>query len=460
MHHGRIEVNGIDTQRVAPSILAVDPGSNMPSGPHGRVRWIIAALLFGETILNYLDLQTLSVLAPQLTQDLGLSNVEYARIGEVFQAAYLVSFIIGGWIIDRIGVRLGLSLSILWWSLAALSHGWATSVQGLMLCRFFLGLGYPGAYLAAAKAASEWFPPQERGLVTGIYTSGATVGATVAPPLIAWLALKYSWQYAFFVTGGAGVLYALVWFLVYRRPSEHPLLSAEEREYVLSSRVDDSETALPLQKSVPLLARDRHFWAVVLGRMIGDTPWIFYVMWIPKYLSDTQGLDLKAIGYIAWVPFLFSDVGSLAGGWFSGRFLRTTGGSPLQARLKVMLGCALVSMLTFTIYFLPSTTAIVAMMSLMMFSTMAWMVNLSTIPIDVFPKQIVGTAVGLTTVGAVLGQLVFTYFIGEIVQRYSYGPLFFIMSVLPPLAYAVIRAILPREKSGLEAGHLAAAGKS
>ena len=236
--------------------------------------------------------------------------MQYAQIGEAFQAAYLVSFILGGWIIDKIGVRWGLSLSILWWSLAAISHGWATSVQGLLICRLLLGLGYPGAYLAAAKAAAEWFPPQERGFVTGIYTSGATVGATLAPPLVAWLALSYSWQYAFFVTGSAGVIYAVVWFLVYRKPSEHPLLSAGERAYILSGAGAESEKNLSLRESLPLLARSRYFWAIIVGRMIGDTPWIFYVMWIPKYLSDTQGLDLKAIGYVAWVPFLFADAGA------------------------------------------------------------------------------------------------------------------------------------------------------
>ena len=358
----------------------------------GRIRWIIAVLLFGETILNYLDLQTLSVLAPQLTKQLGLSNVQYAQIGEAFQVAYLIAFILGGWIIDKIGVRWGLSLSILWWSLAAISHGWATSVEGLLVCRLLLGLGYPGAYLAAAKAAAEWFPPQERGFVTGIYTSGATVGATLAPPLVAWLALSYSWQYAFFVTGSAGVVYAVVWFLVYRKPSEHPLLSAGERAYILSG-AGATEENLSLRESLPLLARSRYFWAIIVGRMIGDTPWIFYVMWIPKYLSDTQGLDLKAIGYVAWVPFLFADAGSLGGGWLSGWFLRTRGGTALEARLKVMLRCALISMFTFSIYFLPSTAAVVAGMSVMMFSTMAWMVNLSTVPVDVFPKKMVGIAV-------------------------------------------------------------------
>lgn len=407
----------------------------------GRVRWVIAGLLFVETVLNYLDLQTLSVLAPTLTREMGLSNIQYANIAQAFQVAYLITFIAGGWLIDRLGVRWGLALSISWWSLAEIACGLAGSYQEMMLYRFLLGLGYPGAYLAAARAASEWYPPQERGLITGIYTSGATVGATIAPPLIAWLALRYSWHDAFYITGAAGLLYALIWAFVYRRPERHKWLSATERTYILAGRDRETPKSPPLSVTLPYLARSRYFWAIVITRMIGDTPWIFYVYWIPKFLSETRGLDLKAIGYIAWVPFLFADVGSLGGGWLSGRFIRA-GAAPVNSRLRVMLGCACVTAFTFTIHYAPSTALIVAMMSVMMLCTMAWMVNLSTIPVDVFPTEMVGTAVGLTTAGAILGQLSFTWVIGRVVQWYSYTPLFFAMSFMAPTAYVVIRAIL------------------
>lgn len=408
-----------------------------------NLRWVIAALLFGETILNYLDMQSLAVLAPELSKQIGLTDVQYARVGEAFQLAYLLSFLVGGWIIDRVGVRWGLTISMIWWSAAAVAHAWAMTADQLALCRFLLGLGYPGAYLAAAKAASEWFPPQERGLVTGIYTSGATVGATVAPPLVARLALTWSWQTAFIVTGGAGLVYAVLWFAIYRTPRSHPWISAAELAYIQKHKNEGRQAIQSSWKrDLPLLVRSRYFWAIVLGRMIGDTPWIFYVWWIPKYLSDTQGLDLKAIGYVAWVPFLFADIGSLGGGWLSGRFVRKRGIAPVESRMRVMRVCAAITSLTFLIYYLPSTATVVGVMSVMVLATAAWMVNLSTVAVDVFPAQIVGTAVGLTTVGAVLGQLVFTHFIGKIVQEHSYDPLFFIMSVLTPTAYGIIRLIL------------------
>ena len=419
----------------------------MNSEKVGGLRWVIAALLFAETVLNYLDLQTLSVIAPELKRSIGLTDIQYSQIAEAFQIAYLFSFLVGGWIIDRVGVRLGLFFSVIWWSLAAAAHGFAHSAQDLIVCRLLLGIGYPGAYMAAAKATAEWFPSQERGFVTGVYSGGATVGATIAPPLIAWLAVAYSWRDAFFVTGAAGLLYAIVWVLVYRQPSQHPWLRHAEREYIQANRSEGKTP--PFKQTLPYLLRNRYFWAVVFGRMIGDTPWIFYVLWIPKYLNETNGLDLRAIGHIAWIPFLFSDIGSLTGGWLSGRYIHY-GQEPIHARLRVMLVFAALSAFTFTIYFVHSLPWVVALLSVMMFSVMGWMINLSTIPVDAFPEEVVGTAVGLTTAGAIIGQLAFTFVIGHIVEAYSFGPLFFIMSALGPIAYGVVRWIL---RKAPEFGH-------
>lgn len=413
----------------------------MNSAHVGRVRWLIAILLFGETILNYLDLQTLSVVAPELTKAIGMTDLQYSHIAMAFQFAYLFSFIVGGWVIDKLGVRWGLFLSMLWWSAAAAAHGFASTSHDFMVFRILLGIGYPGAYMAAAKAAAEWYPPQERGFVTGVYSAGATVGATLAPPLIAWLTLQYSWRDAFFVTGTAGLVYAMAWLIMYRSPSSHPWLREPERQYILSSREETKVKTPPLRKTLPYFVRNRYFWAIVLGRMIGDTPWIFYVLWIPKYLNEAEGLNLHAIGYLAWIPFLFSDAGSLGGGWLSGIFVRH-GFDPVRARLRVMLGCAVVTLFTFTLYFVHSVPIVIVLLSLMMLCTMGWMINLSTVPVDVFPKEMVGTGVGLTTAGAIIGQLAFTFAIGHIVQLYSYGPLFFIMSGLEVIAYMVIRFIL------------------
>lgn len=407
----------------------------------GRIRWIVAAFLFVETILNYLDLQTISVLAPKLTKEIGLSNVQYADIVLAFQVAYLITFTLGGWVIDRLGIRWGLALSIMWWSLAEVATTYAHTGSQLMVYRFLLGLGYPGAYLAAAKTASEWYPPQERGFITGVYTSGATVGATLAPPLIAWLALNYSWRDAFFLTGVAGLVYAIAWTLFYRDPDQHPLLSERERIYIFADRDKEQKRSPAVWDTLSLLLNNRYFWAIVIGRMIGDSPWAFYVYWIPKFLSTSEHLNLRAIGLVAWVPFLFSDLGSLGGGWFSGLLIRRCR-SPVKSRMRVMVVCASVTAFTFLIHFTQGTAFILALMSLMMFSEMAWMVNLSTLPVDVFPQEIVGTAVGLTTAGAIIGQLALTFAIGHIVQVYSYTPIFFIMSCLAPIAYCVVRLIL------------------
>lgn len=415
----------------------------MSSKNVGRIRWVVAAFLFVETILNYLDLQTLSVLAPKLTKEMGLSNLQYANLVVAFQMAYLITFTLGGWVIDRLGIRWGLTLSMVWWSLAEMATSYAHTGSQLMVYRFLLGLGYPGAYLAAAKTASEWYPPQERGFITGIYTSGATVGATVAPPLIVWLALNYSWRDAFFLTGFAGLVYAVGWALFYRDPQRHPWLSERERDYIFADRDKEKKGGPTVRHTLSFLFKSRYFWAIIIGRMIGDSPWVFYIYWIPKFLSTSENLNLRAIGLIAWVPFLFSDVGSLGGGWFSGLLIRR-GRGPVKSRLRVMLVCACATAFTFAIHFTQATAIIVALMSLMMFCEMAWMVNLTTLPVDVFPQEIVGTAVGLTTTGAIIGQLAFTIAIGHIVQAYSYTPIFFMMSCLAPIAYCMVRLILRR----------------
>jgi MFS transporter, ACS family, hexuronate transporter len=412
----------------------------------GRVRWIIAGLLFVDTVLNFLDLETLSVVAPILTKLLNIGNIQYARINQVFEVGYLIGFVLGGWLIDRLGVRWGLAFAIIWWSIAELAHGSVGSARGLMYCRFLLGLTYPGAYVAASKAAAVWFRPEERGLVTGIYTAGATVGATVAPPLVAWLALSYGWQYAFFVPGSAGLVFLVCWLLFYYDPEHHRFLSEPERQYILSGRGEAQKSTPPFRESLSLLLRSRFFWAIFLGKMVGDPPFIFYVYWMPKFLNESLGLDMRAIGFVAWVPFLFADLGSIGGGWLSGRLVRW-GVDPFAARLKTMLGCAAISMFAFTIYFVHSTALAIGLMSLMMAAIMGWMVNTTTVVLDVFPEELVSMATGLCIAGTVLGQIIFTYAIGRIVQAYSYGPLFFMMSIMAPAAYTLIRLIVRNASS-------------
>lgn len=423
-------------------------------------RYVVLALLFFETILNYTDFQALSVLAPVLKGPGGMSmtDSDYARINLCFQLPFVVMFLVGGWIIDRIGSRWGMAMAVAWWSAAEILHGYANNPAELMVARFLFGFAYPGAYLAAAKIVSEWLPAGERALGTGIYTAGATVGATIAPPLIVGLLGVAGWRSVFFVIGGAGFIYVGVWLLLYRVPEKSKWLGEAEREFILKDRVlPDAATSTGSGIPASRILCDRRFWAIALGRMFGDNPWIFYVSWVPLYLNNQFHWSISEIGFIGWIPFLFSDLGSLGGGWLSGLLVRR-GWPVIRARMAIMLVSASVLALTFVMGLVSSTVMIIASLSLMMFCTMAWMVNLSTLPVDIFPKEIVGRVTALTSTGATIGQTLLTLIIGYCFTRHSYQALFILMSFAAPVAFLIVRLLLKTEQIVL-AGETAAGGR-
>jgi ACS family hexuronate transporter-like MFS transporter len=406
-------------------------------------RYVILGLLFLETILNYTDFQTLAVLAPILKgpQGLLMTDGDYARANLCFQAAFVLMFLLGGWIVDWLGSRWAMALAVAWWSAAEILHGLARNPTDLMVCRFLFGFAYPGAYLAAAKIVSEWYPAKERALGTGVYTAGATVGATIAPPLIAWLFSWAGWRPVFFAVGGAGFFYLVLWLVFYRTPEKSAWLTASERELILKGREGGEVAEKAADIPISHVLRDRQFWAITLGRMLGDNPWIFYVSWVPLYLNNEFHLSIKDIGLIGWIPFLFSDLGSLGGGWLSGVLVRR-GWPVIKARLAIMSVSACVLALTFVLGLVSSTALIIGALSLMMFCTMAWMVNLSTLPVDIFPQQIVGRVTALTSTGATVGQALLTLVIGYCFTHHAYKQLFVMMSFAAPLALVVVRFLL------------------
>ena len=343
-------------------------------------RYVILGLLFLETILNYTDFQTLAVLAPILKgrEGLQITDGDYARANLSFQVAFVLMFLLGGWVVDRLGSRWAMALAVAWWSAAEVLHGFARDPTDLMVCRFLFGFAYPGAYLAAAKVVSEWFPAKERALGTGIYTAGATVGATIAPPLIAWLFGWVGWRPVFFTIGGAGFVYLILWLIFYRTPEKNAWLTTAERDFILKGREDIATAEKSSDIPISQVLHDHRFWAITLGRMLGDNPWIFYVSWVPLYLNNEFHFSIKDIGLIGWIPFLFSDLGSIGGGWFSGALVRR-GWPVIKARLAIMSVSACVLALTFVLGLVSSTALVIGTMSLMMFCTMAWMVNLSTL---------------------------------------------------------------------------------
>jgi MFS transporter, ACS family, hexuronate transporter len=402
------------------------------------LRWVIALLLFSETLLAYLDLQEMSVLAPVLEKAIGMTNSQYAFVAQGFLISYTVAFLLGGMVIDKLGVRWGLGASIFCWSVANALHALANTPNELAACRFLLGLAYPAAFVAAARAVSEWYPAQERALVYGISVSGATFGAIVAFPIVAWMTTHWTWRAPFLVTGVIGVLLSPVWLMLYKTPEEHPWITDEERQYVKTARPGDKLE--PGWRWTSLL-KTRTFWAVGLGRFISDSVWIFYVIWFAKFLTDSQGLSVREMGKVGWIPFLFADIGFIGGGWLSGRLIKL-GMASRRARIMVLTGVTLVRAFTFILIARYSTPVLLLIVGIFVLATTAWQVNLSVLLVDSYDPRVLATASGFTTSMGTFSTILFTAAVGWILQHYSYKPVFILLSVLSVVSYLAVLSIL------------------
>ena len=393
----------------------------------GRVRWAILALLFASTVLNYVDRQTLSILATTIQADLRMSDVGYAGIVQLFLIAYTLAYLGVGWVTDRLGSRLALALFVGWWSIASMVTGFVQSAGQLGTARFFLGLGEAGNYVAAPKTVSERFPPHERGFAVGVYTAGAMVGATIAPPLIGWLALSYGWRSAFLVTGGFGLVWLAAWLLVFRKA---PASEAAEVE---------TEPKWPLRR----ILSERSVWGLALARCLTDPVWYFYLFWFPKYLIDARGMNLLGVAATAWLVYLAADLGSVFGGLGSGKLVKR-GVAPAAARLRLMGGAACLAPLGALIATQPALPVTYALGALVALAHMAFLVNLTTLAVDVFPKRQIGAIFGLIAAGSGVGGIVSTGIVGQFAQGHNYAPLFLAMAVLHPVGWLIARLSIKR----------------
>jgi ACS family hexuronate transporter-like MFS transporter len=288
-----------------------------------NLRWWIAGLLAAATAINYLDRQSLPVVVSEVQKTIPITDEQYANLQMLFLAAYGIMYAVGGKIMDWLGTRAGYVLMIVWWSAAAFLHGLVDSVSGLGISRFLLGLGEGGSFPGSAKAVSEWFPPKERSFAFGIFNTGSSAGAVIAPPLIATIVLALGWRWVFFISGAAGFAWAVCWLLFYGLPERHKLITAAERDYLKSSL----PAAPPAgnHEAAPRwidLFRYRQVWGLLGAKFISDSAWYFFIFWLPKYLGDVRHLNIKEIGYYAWIPYAFAGGGSFIGGWLSSFLIR------------------------------------------------------------------------------------------------------------------------------------------
>lgn len=404
--------------------------------PH--LRWYIAALLFAVSMINYIDRQALSVVAPILTRELHLSPTQYAAILQWFLVAYMITYVVNGWVVDRWGTRRSMAAFVAWWSASNMAHALAAGPQSLSVLRGLLGMGESGSFMASIKVASEWYPARDRAVVNGLVNAGASAGAVAAPPLIVWLATTYGWRFAFAATGAIGFVWMVAWLLLYELPERHRRITAEELALVR----EPAGPPAPKTPYLQLLAR-RETWALLGARFLSDPVWWFYLFWLPKYLVEQRGFTLVEMGVLAWLPYLCADLGSVAGGFASGALIRR-GWPATRARCAVMLPCALLMPLSLAVARTPSSQACIALICAILFCHMAWRTNLTTLTNDIYPRPVVGTVSGLIAFGSGLGGTLFTNLTGRLVEHASYGGVFTIMGFLHPAALLLIVVLLKK----------------
>jgi ACS family hexuronate transporter-like MFS transporter len=390
-------------------------------------RWRVLALLFFATTINYLDRIVLAVLIPVIRKDLAFSDREYGFITGAFQIAYMLGYLAAGKLIDLLGTRLGYAAAMLWWSISALMHVVSRGTWSLGLWRGMLGFGEAGNYPAAVKAVAEWFPEKERSTAVGLFNSGTTLAAVLGPPVLVVLTSAYGWRASFALTALSGLVWLLIWLAVYRRPP-HQM---------------EGEALPPVTWREAL--RDRRTTGIAWIKFLTDGVWWFYLFWLPPYLFDARKLNLNQIGWALPAIYMMAGVGSVAGGWLAGFWIRR-GWPVANARRAVMAIVAICMPVAATAVFTSNIVLAIALISLATAGHQAWTANLFTIPSDIFPKATVASVVGIGGCAGGLGGFLFSAILpAYVVTYFGYVPMFVLAGVLHPLAWMVGTRLLWRK---------------
>lgn len=404
------------------------------------LRWRIAILVSAAIAISYLDRQTLPVAIKAIQRDIPISNEQFSFLQSSFLIAYAVMYAGGGRLIDAFGARTAFLAIMLFWSAACASHALASSVTMLAVSRLLLGAGEGGGFPAATRAVAEWFPTRERSTAMGIINAGTALGGVLAPPLIALVVTTADWRAVFYLTGVLGVAWALWWWFAYFPAEHHPRLSEAERAEVAEVIVAGRDAA-PAPRWLDLL-RVRQTWGLVVAKFLSDAAWYFYLFWLPKYLYDARGFDIKAIGASAWIPYLAAGIGCLAGGWLSSWMLGRN--LSLDKARKIALGLSAAVMPA--VVFIPSVPVgwALAIFSLAYFGQQSWSTLIMILPADLFPRNAVGSVAGLVGCGGALGGVVFGQVVGTMLDRgFGYGPVFALAGSLHVLAFLIVCTVIP-----------------
>lgn len=407
--------------------------------PTGTFRWRILSLLFFATTINYIDRQIIGILKPYISSDLGWSEAGYGYIVTAFQVAYALGLVSTGRLLDRYGTRLGYLWAIVVWSFAGMAHAVARGISGFAAARFVLGLGESANFPAAVKAVAEWFPKKERALAAGLFNSGSTAGAIIAPVVVSGITLAMGWQWAFIITGALGFIWIFFWLAFYRLPQEHPKVSAAELNHILSDNEKEDNGVKIRWKS---LFRYRQTTAICATRFISDWVWWFFLFWIPDFLSKNHGINLKEVVLPLIVIYAVSSLGGIGGGWLSSRFI-VKGRSITFARQTTILICALCILPVMLVSQADNLWIGVALIALAAAGHQGWASNIFTIVSDIYPKKAVGSMMGLSGFAGAVGGALSASFVGILLETTgSYFLIFFTASSVYLINWLIIRIFI------------------
>jgi MFS transporter, ACS family, hexuronate transporter len=409
--------------------------------PHlHAMRWRVAGMLCLVTAISYVDRQALSVAAPVVRSEFGLTNTQYGWITYAFLMAYALGQVALGPVIDRLGTKRSFSLAVVWWSVAAMLHAFGKGFLGFFALRGFLGVTEAVNFPAALKSVAEWFPKHERSLATGIVTAGTGIGAIVAPPLVGLLIHFHGWQAAFLVPGAVGFLWVIAWKRMYALPETHPRITAVERAYILEGRTPEGPASVRRWRDY---LRYRETWGLILARFTGDGAFYFFAFWLPNYLHSERGFDIVRIAWVAALPFVAADLGALFGGWLGGRMIAR--GVPLDAARKrvIWLGALLVPV-ALPAVFVESPYLAVLLVSGALFAIQVKSSSLFAVPTDLFPPRDVASVWGLSGAAGSLAAAFAQPVIGWLIDHYSYTPVFVIVSLMHLVSALMVTLLIRR----------------
>ena len=404
-------------------------------------RWWIVGLLAIVTAVNYFDRQNFPLVYAEIKNTIPISDAQYGLLSSLFLLAYGTMYAVGGRIVDILGSKIGYAIIVVWWSLANMLNGLVSSVMGLGISRFLLGMGEGGGFPASAKVVSEWFPKKERSYAFGIFNTGSSIGAIIAPILIYFIVDSTgSWRWTFIIFGMVGLLWVIAWMKMFHVPGKSQYVTEEEKQYIAAEQSLEEtagNTDIPWVK----LLQYRKLWGLLVMKFLTDAAWFFFLFWLPKYLNDIRGLDIQGIGAYAWIPYAFAATGSFVGGWLSSFLIKKH--LSLDMSRKIALGISAM-LLPASLLITSSSSVLFAIFffGIAMMGHQFWSTIVQTLAVDMFPSKVVGSVSGLMGCIGTYGAMIFSLIIGFVIQNQGYAPAFIVSGLLHPLSFVLLFLII------------------